>query len=85
MPSIHGHARLGVVVPKRIVKRSVQRNAIKRVIREWFRCNAGGVGSLDVVVSLRFVLPNQGDALAVAIRSSLCKWKSDLRTADAEK
>lgn len=47
-------SRLGIVVAKRHVKTAVQRNAIKRRIRETFRigttdCAAGGAG-FDVIV-----------------------------------
>ncbi|NCW85967.1 MAG: ribonuclease P protein component, partial [Oxalobacteraceae bacterium] len=36
-PNVLGHARLGVVVAKRLAPRAVTRNAIKRMVREVFR------------------------------------------------
>ncbi|WP_308446422.1 ribonuclease P protein component [Chitinimonas sp. BJYL2] len=45
-----GHPRLGVVVAKRVERRAVGRNFIKRTIREVFRHEAGGLASLDLIV-----------------------------------
>lgn len=46
-------ARLGIVVGKKNVARSVQRNRIKRIIRESFRCRKGDFGTIDLVVLAR--------------------------------
>ena len=45
-------ARLGVVVAKRFAKRANQRNLVKRIVREQFRCRRATLPSLDVVVRL---------------------------------
>ena len=45
-----GTSRLGMVVAKRNVKRSVDRNLIKRIIRESFRLNKAQLTSRDFVV-----------------------------------
>jgi ribonuclease P protein component len=47
------HARLGMVVSKRIVKQAVARNRLKRVIREGFRLNQAALTGWDVVVIVR--------------------------------
>ncbi len=44
------HARLGVVVAKRLAPRAVTRNAIKRITREIFRVSA--LPAIDCVVRL---------------------------------
>lgn len=44
--------RLGMVVPKRIVGRAVDRNRLKRIFREWFRHNRGRLAGKDCVVRL---------------------------------
>ncbi len=48
-----GHAaRLGLIVPKRLAKRAVLRNLIKRQVREVFRLVAQDLPQGDVVVRL---------------------------------
>lgn len=45
--------RLGVVVPKRIVRLSSRRNLVKRLVRESFRMKLGDLRPLDWVVRLK--------------------------------
>jgi ribonuclease P protein component len=52
-PNDVGHARIGMVVAKRLVPGAVDRNRIKRKIRENFRILAAAGRSRDVVVRLR--------------------------------
>ena len=47
------HARLGLAVSKKVDKRAVGRNRIKRMIRESFRQDAIAAVPLDVVVIAR--------------------------------
>lgn len=47
------YARLGVIVSRKISKRAVDRNYIKRSIREFFRNNQQQLGNLDVVIRAR--------------------------------
>lgn len=47
-----GVARLGMIVGKRQAKRAVDRNRIKRALREAFRTRASLLSGLDVVVQL---------------------------------
>jgi len=44
------HPRLGMAISKRHVKRAVDRNRVKRLIREAFRQNQEAVPGLDLVV-----------------------------------
>lgn len=46
----HDYARLGLVIMKKRVKHAVQRNRIKRVVRESFRQHKRQLGGLDIVV-----------------------------------
>jgi ribonuclease P protein component len=48
-----GHARIGMVVAKRLVPGAVGRNRIKRKIREKFRILAQAGSCQDVIVRLR--------------------------------
>lgn len=43
------HARLGLVVGKKVARRSVDRNYMKRVLRELFRLNQHQLSGLDLV------------------------------------
>jgi ribonuclease P protein component len=49
-PNPLGHARLGVVVAKRLATRAVTRNLIKRLAREVFR--QASLGAVDCIVRL---------------------------------
>lgn len=46
-------ARLGIAVSKKNVRKAVQRNRIKRIIRETFRKNRESLGAIDIVVLAR--------------------------------
>ena len=46
----HQAARLGLVVSKKIAKLSVDRNYMRRVLRELFRCNQLNFNHFDVVI-----------------------------------
>lgn len=47
------HPRLGLVIGKRVSPRAVDRNRMRRTIREAFRHNAGSLPALDIVVMQR--------------------------------
>jgi ribonuclease P protein component len=48
-PMAEGHPRLGLVVTKRLGK-AVQRNRVKRVLREFFRRHQTGLPAFDLVI-----------------------------------
>ena len=49
-PNELGHARLGMIVSKRLFSRAVDRNRIRRLIRETFRMSVHTFPALDLVV-----------------------------------
>jgi ribonuclease P protein component len=57
-PNRAGLARLGMVVSKRLLSRSVDRNRMRRKIREAFRLIAADLPALDLVVR-PLALPEQ--------------------------
>jgi ribonuclease P protein component len=52
-PNKKAHARLGIMVGKRHAPLAVERNQIKRVIRESFRINQAELQGLDIIVIAR--------------------------------
>lgn len=64
------HSRLGLAIAKKTIRKAVDRNSLKRVIRESFRLQQWQLGTMDIVVLAR------RDALSVPprqLRSSLQK------------
>jgi len=47
-----GICRLGLIVPKRVFPRAVDRNRAKRMLREWFRGHQERLGSRDILIRL---------------------------------
>lgn len=52
LPNNLGYPRLGIVVSKKTARRSVDRNYMRRVVREWFRYHRNKITSLDLVVRI---------------------------------
>jgi ribonuclease P protein component len=72
-PNDAGFARLGLSVAARILRLAVQRNRVRRIIRESFRHHQRRLPALDIVVGLRSA---PGDADNAQLRRSLEKlWQ----------
>lgn len=52
-PNGLAHARLGLIVPKKVLATAVARNRVKRLLREWFRLQQSGWTGLDIIARLR--------------------------------
>lgn len=63
LPRERESARLGVVVAKKVIRKAVRRNWIRRIIRESFRLNQTLLEHLDIVVLVRCVLPKEKTSL----------------------
>lgn len=73
-------ARLGIVVPKRLVKAAVRRNLIKRIGREQFRLLRTQLPARDLVLRLNAKWqPLDRQAVADEIRKLLLKLLSPAR------
>jgi ribonuclease P protein component len=81
--SMHGSARLGLTISRKMARRAAARALVKRIVRESFRhaaaelqrhASAAGVG-VDVAVRLRAPVPRAGDPLRLA----LAVWRRELR------
>jgi ribonuclease P protein component len=76
------HARLGVVVAKRLAPRAVTRNTIKRVTRELFRVT--GLPAIDCVVRLaKPVNSKSGPATSAKLKAELRQELSRMFAAQA--
>ena len=65
VPGSAGRSRLGVALTRRLVPSSVERNRVKRVVREVFRRHAVKHAGVDCVVALRAAfVRSQAPALA---------------------
>lgn len=51
-PNTLGHARIGLVVAKKLARRAVQRNLVKRIGRDVFRHAQAGLPAHDLVLRL---------------------------------
>lgn len=66
-------ARLGLVIAKKLAKRSVWRNAIKRVGREAFRLARSGLPAMDLI--LRLAKP-----VGAVDAASKRQWRAEIDT-----
>lgn len=69
-------ARLGLAVGRRRIRRAVDRNTFKRVVRESFRANQDDLAGLDIIVLARS--PAAGASRA-ELRASIDRQWSHLR------
>ncbi|WP_047552076.1 ribonuclease P protein component [Methylotenera sp. G11] len=52
-PNDFGFARLGLVVGKKVAKRAVDRNYMRRVLREFFRAQQYKINPVDLVIRVQ--------------------------------
>ena len=52
-PNDLSQARIGIIASRRVAPRAVDRNRVKRMVREVFRTMARRPGGMDIVVELR--------------------------------
>lgn len=63
-PNDRAHPRLGLIVARKIERLAVNRNRIKRELREVFRAQQGQLAGLDLVLRLRRPWRQAGAGLA---------------------
>ncbi|WP_084637643.1 ribonuclease P protein component [Paludibacterium yongneupense] len=77
------HARVGLVVGKKVARRANRRNYIKRCVREWFRLHRHELGSIDFVVRAKFAFDRSSRAEAVTALSTLFAKMSRCRVSSS--
>jgi ribonuclease P protein component len=79
-PARTGHSRLGIALTRRLVASSVDRNRVKRLVREAFRRHGVKHEDYDCVVSLRGRYDaSQAGPIAQEIRSLLDQLSQETR------
>lgn len=76
-PNEWGRARLGLVISKRNVKLAVDRNQVKRVLREYFRTHQDMLGDLDIVIGAKLAC---GELSKDEIRQFFANFLNEVRT-----
>ena len=88
-PTPEGGARLGMAVSRRVSKRAVVRNRIRRTIRESFRLHRASLPGVDVLLIARTLAATQSNAaLRVDLESiwsklAVLKESATLKQVDA--
>jgi len=72
-PSNTNISRLGITVSKKVSKRAVDRNRIKRVIREWFRSNKHSLIKQDMVFTAKPAINKKTNQEISRSLDKLCK------------
>jgi ribonuclease P protein component len=76
IPNTQGSARLGVSISKKYVRSAVHRNAIKRLVREYFRLHQHELPSIDVAVALLARFPATAPTIRTELYAELTRtWK----------
>ncbi|MGH8648724.1 MAG: ribonuclease P protein component, partial [Burkholderiales bacterium] len=65
-PNGLSHARIGIIASRRVARRAVDRNRMKRMVRELFRAMPERPAGVDIVVQLRRCSPRGSSAAARA-------------------
>lgn len=52
-PNGRDFPRLGMIVPKKVIRTAVGRNRVKRLLREWFRLGQTDFPGIDVIARLK--------------------------------
>jgi len=70
-------ARLGLVVGKRVLRRAVDRNRARRVLRETFRTQREELPEMDIVVQV--IGPASNDEMSAALNKLLAELQNGTR------
>lgn len=78
-------SRLGLVIAKKSVAKAVQRNRVKRIVREFFRKSSDQITNLDLVVLARKDIDTLQNSQISARLASLWKDLDKQRTDSGER
>ena len=82
-PNGLSQARIGIIASRRVAPRAVDRNRMKRMVREMFRVMHGRGTGMDIVVQLRRC-PGPGAAIATA-RAELSRLLEEIAALAGDK
>lgn len=72
-PNFLSHMRLGMIVPKKVLKLAVWRNRVKRVVRNYFRLNQHTIPPMDYVIIAKGDIKALSNADIDLLLKKLCK------------
>lgn len=70
-PGTHGEARLGLAISRKVARRAVDRNRIRRLVRESFRRHRSALMAVDCVVLGRSGITGLDNAALTALLDQL--------------
>ena len=76
------HARLGLVIAKRVFSKAVRRNRIKRIVRDQFRRKINNLPSVDLVIQVFAELDDDRLHKLLERQFLLLESKEDLKKSD---
>jgi ribonuclease P protein component len=74
-PNNRQYGRLGIIVAKRLIKKAVHRNTVKRLIRTEFRVHQRELAGLDIIVLVRRSLKNKAPNTRIFSDCLKQQWK----------
>lgn len=76
-----GHSRIGFIIAKKNIRTAVQRNRIKRIIRNFFRLHCSEFDTADLIIMARRGLDQRSNSEILRMISDL--WRKLIRQSNS--